>query len=499
MSSFDITVKKKNDVFIQISCDPSIALELVDYFTFDVPGAKFHKLFKRKLWDGKQRLFSYKSKELYAGLVPYVKQFAKDNSYTVNIIKTEEVANPPSLEEVVKFINSLNVSLPGNETIRDYQIDAVYKAIVDKRRILLSPTSSGKSLIIYCLIRWFEQTKEKQLILVPTTSLVVQMYGDFQSYSKNNGWQAAKACSVVYSGQSKDNLNPIIISTWQSAITFPNEFFSDIDCLYGDEAHTFKAKSLVEIMSRMKSTSIRIGTTGTLDNIQVHKLVLEGTFGLTYKVITTKQLMNNNQIAQLKIMGIILQYPEDVKQAHRGFKKYPDELNFICSYEPRNKFIRDLAIAQTGNTLVLFQFVEKHGKILYDLIREKINSNRHVFFVHGSTETEQRENIRHITEKENNAIIVGSYGCMSTGVNIRNLHNIIAASPTKSKIRLLQSIGRGLRLGDNKDYCTLYDLGDDLAVQEKKNFTLIHMIERIKIYNNEQFEYKLTREHLNGV
>jgi len=487
----DIAIKKKNNVYLTVQSDPSIAQELVDHFSFDAPGAKFHPLFKNKIWDGKIRLFSMFTKELYVGLKTYLEHFAEVNQYTIDYSEYIEQSDSITIELLKEFINELNLSLPGGETIRDYQLDAVYRAITDGRRLLLSPTGSGKSLIIYCLLRWHEKFKRRQIILVPTTSLVEQMYTDFQSYSQNNGWKVSENCSRIYSGHSKENLFPIVISTWQSVYELPKKFFENYQVVYGDEAHTFKAKSLTGIMHKMVNTPYRIGTTGTLDGTKTHRLVLEGLFGSVYKVTSTKQLMDNDQLAELRIFGLILQYPDDVKKACKD-NKYPDEMDFLCGYEPRNKFIRNLALKQTGNSLVLFQYVEKHGQILFDMIKAKAG-DRKIFFVFGGTETADREEIRRITELENDAIIVASYGTFSTGINIRNLHNIIFASPTKSKIRNLQSVGRGLRKGDAKTHCNLYDIGDDLTWKARKNYTLLHMIERIKTYNDEHFDYKLVK------
>jgi superfamily II DNA or RNA helicase len=133
--------------------------------------------------------------------------------------------------------------------------------------------------------------------------------------------------------------------------------------------------------------------------------------------------------------------------------------------------------------------VEKHGMELKKLIEEK--SDKQVFFVYGGVAAEEREKIRFITEKSEGAIIVASYGTFSTGINIRNLHNIVFASPSKSRIRNLQSIGRGLRLKDNDSDATLYDIADDLTHNEKENYTLSHFRERINIYNEEDFEYEI--------
>jgi len=491
----DIVIKKKNEVYLTVHTDPSIAQELVDHFSFDAPGAKFHPLYRNKLWDGKIKLFSMFTKELYAGLLSYLEHFAEVNNYKIDYEQYRFYADAANPEIVKDFINELNLSLPSGGAIRDYQLDGIHKAITSARCLLLSPTGSGKSLIIYSLLRWNETFGRKQLILVPTTSLVEQMYADFESYSQNNGWKVSENCSRIYAGHSKENLLPIVISTWQSIYELPKKFFENYQVVYGDEAHTFKAKSLTGIMHKMVNTPYRIGTTGTLDGTKTHKLVLEGLFGPVYKVTTTKQLMDNDQLAELKIFGLILQYPDDVKKACKD-NKYPDEMSFLCGYEPRNKFIRNLAINQIGNSLVLFQYVEKHGQILFDMIKAKAG-DRKVFFVFGGTETVDREDIRRITEQENDAIIVASYGTFSTGINIRNLHNIIFASPTKSRIRNLQSVGRGLRKGDAKTHCYLYDIGDDLTWKVRKNYTLLHMIERIKTYNDEHFDYELVKVPLN--
>ena len=124
-------------------------------------------------------------------------------------------------------------------------------------------------------------------------------------------------------------------------------------------------------------------------------------------------------------------------------------------------------------------------------MKEKADNVRKVFYIFGGVEADEREAIRGIVERENNAIIVASYGTFSTGVNIKNLHNIIFASPSKSRIRNLQSIGRGLRLGDNKVNATLYDIADDLTYKSKENFTLKHFQERINIYTEEEFDYEM--------
>jgi len=491
----DIKITKKNEVYLRIQSEPSIAQELNDHFSFDAPGAKFHPLYKSRMWDGKIRLFSMFTQELFVGLKNYVEHFAKERDYIVDDSEYILTADSVTYEEVKQFCEGLELASKGESIqIRDYQIDAVYQAISNGRKLLLSPTGSGKSLIIYCLIRWNEFYKRRQLILVPTTSLVEQMYSDFQEYSSINGWKASNHCHRIYGGHEKSNEYPVVISTWQSLYKLPKQFFSSFQVIYGDEAHLFKAKSLTGILNKCTTTPYRFGTTGTLDGTKTHKLVLEGLFGPVYKVTTTRKLITDKALADLQIYNLILNYSDEIKKAVKG-NSYQEEMDFLVQHEPRNKFIRNLALKQEGNTLVLFQYVEKHGKILFDMISEK-GGDRKIFFVFGGTDTDQREEIRRITEGENDAIIVASYGTFSTGINIKNLHNIIFASPSKSRIRNLQSIGRGLRTSENKTSCNLYDIADDLTWKSKKNYTLLHMIERIKIYNDEHFNYKLIKVDL---
>ena len=491
MNQANITIKFKDHIHCKVDADVSIMHEINEHFTFEQPGARFMPQFRAKVWDGKVRLYSLFTKEIYVGLIPYIKAFAEQMGYSVNDETNKEY--PLMSFDTPTYIEELQLTGHGKRIeARDYQIDAIDHAISNYRTLLLSPTGSGKSLIIYSLMRYHLNLGRNQLILVPTTSLVEQLYTDFQDYSSLNGFKVSENIHRVYAGHEKSTLFPIVISTWQSLYKLPKPFFERFDVVYGDEAHLFKAKSLTSILNKMPKCKHRIGTTGTLDGLQTHKLILEGIFGAVHKVTTTRNLIKNNQLADLDITVITLEYPEASRKLARAFT-YQDEMDYITTYPGRNVFIRNLALKQKGNTLVLFQYVEKHGKALFADIKNKAHDTRKVFFVSGATDTEDREEVRRITELETDAIIVASYGTFSTGINIRNLHNIIFASPSKSRIRNLQSIGRGLRTSDSKDKCQLFDIGDDLSWKSKKNFTLLHLAERIKIYNEEHFDYKLIK------
>jgi superfamily II DNA or RNA helicase len=314
------------------------------------------------------------------------------------------------------------------------------------------------------------------------------MYKDFLDY----GWDADSYCHRIYSGREKSNDAPVTITTWQSVYKLERSFFEDYGVIIGDEAHLFKSKSLINIMTKLHHAKYRFGFTGTLDGTQTHKWVLEGLFGPSYKVTRTDDLMRQGHLSQLDIQCLVLKHPP------QKFDTYEDEIQYLITHEQRNNFIKNLTLDLKGNTLILFARVEAHGAVLYDKINKNKRDDRKVFFVHGGVDAEEREQVREITERENNAVIVASYGTFSTGINIKNLHNVIFASPSKSRIRNLQSIGRVLRKGKDKIKATLYDISDDCSTKSKRNYTLNHFIERIKTYNEEKFNYEIITIQLRG-
>ena len=472
MGSHDVEITKVNEVYVKIESEHSVAQEISDHFTFLVPGHAFVPAFRKRLWDGKIRLFNVMNRLLYGGLLPHLCKFLYLREYTVKFksdFKLDKIELQP--EDLPR--------LPEAVKPRDYQLDAVNFALSNHRSLLLSPTASGKSLIIYILVRYL---KLKTLILVPTTSLVSQMYNDFREY----GWDVANNCHTVFAGRDKGSDLPVVISTWQSIYKMQQKYFEQYELVIGDEAHGFKSKSLTSIMTKCINAKYRIGTTGTLDGTQTHKLVLEGLFGKVYKVTSTKTLIDQKHLSPFQINALVLKHPDSICFNLKNIS-YQEELEYLIASEARNKYIVNLTLGMKGNSLLLFRFVEKHGQLLYDMIRENTDGKRKIFFVHGGTDTDTRESIRHTVESERDAIIVASYGVFSVGVNIRNLSNIVFASPSKSRIRNLQSIGRGLRKSNFKKMATLYDVADDLKHKEKKNYTLEHYEERVRIYKEERF------------
>ena len=453
----DIFVEKVSEVFVRVIAEDHIAAELNDFFTFYSPNYQWSPAYKAKRWNGKIYLFNTRTQQIYAGLVRYLITFAHDRKYSIDFQPGIGMMNNFSVEEAKNYIDTLDTWSQGKAIQpRDYQVIGLAKAIRYKRVLLLSPTASGKSYMMYTIARYLLDGKcKKGLIIVPTVNLVDQLKGDFADYAHDT-WDVSENVHKVYQGQSKITDKPLTISTWQSIFDMEDnrKFFASFDFVIGDEAHTFKANSLKGIMTKMVNAKYRVATTGTMDDWEVHKLVVEGLFGPSSKLTTTRKMIDEKQSADIQIKALILKHPTNICAIVKKWKKegYKKELDYLVGCPARNKFIRNLALSLKGNTLCLFQFIEKHGDILYHQIETGIQEERNVYFVYGGTEAEDRELVRSLVEKENNAIILASYGVFSTGINIRNLHNIIFASPSKSKIRVLQSIGRGLRLGDNKDH-----------------------------------------------
>ena len=485
----DLVIQKSNEVFLKIEAEPHVYYELRDHFTFEVEGAKFMPQYRNKHWNGEIHLFDLRKKQIYVGLLDRIIAFCKRRDYQYKFVDNQYYGTPFEINEgisyagVKDYMKSICCHLP-----RKYQIQGVYDALRHNRKLLISPTASGKSLMIYSLVRYYIGKGEKILLIVPTTSLVEQMYKDFQDY----GWDAESFCHRIYSGKEKTNEYPVTITTWQSVYKLERSFFEDYNVIIGDEAHLFKSKSLVSIMTKLHHAKYRFGFTGTLDGTQTHKWVLEGLFGPAYKVTRTDELMKQGHLSQLDIQCLVLKHPP------QKFDTYQDEIQYLIEHEQRTKFITNLTLDLKGNTLVLFSRVEAHGAVLYEKINKNKDSDRKVFFIHGGVDAEERELVREITETENNAIIVASYGTFSTGINIRNLHNVVFASPSKSRIRNLQSIGRVLRKSTNKVKAILYDIADDCTHNSRRNYTLNHFIERIKIYNEENFNYEIITIQLKG-
>lgn len=484
----DVVVEKVGDVYIDIHCDNGIAMEMNDYFAFYAKDYKYMPKYRNNMWDGKIRLFNTIEKKIYAGLLHEVIRFCIDREYSLYV---DPALTPNKTEEFVTeaFWESLNLPFEPH----DYQMDAVELIASKKRRLVLSPTSSGKSLIVYGSARWLlENNKAKKiLVLVPRTSLVEQLYKDMDEYAENVEWCSEDHVHKIYDykGMTRETDKPITVTTWQSVYRLNKKFFSQFDAVICDEAHEASAESIKGIMTKMVRCPYRIGLTGTIEDTETHKLVLTGLFGKVYRTATTKELMDRGIVSQLHIKGLMLQYPDDERKAMSKLK-YQDEVNVLVNDRRRNRFISKLAGKSSGNTLILFNLVKDHGIPLYERIVEE-NPHKKVFLVHGKIKVKDRELIREITETRDDVIIIASYGTFSTGINIKRLKNLIFAHPFKAKIKNLQSIGRVLRKFATYEGVNLFDIADDYKWKSRVNATMKHFKERLRIYDAEEFSYKL--------
>lgn len=476
---------------MRVTSDPSTRQELMQYFSFRPPGYQFSPAYKNRVWDGWFRLYNPMKPYLYAGLTEYVKKFCEDRGYELEM--PDEMLPEDDIPD--NYVEELAAEIGAKLKPRDYQINYVLNALRNRRSLSLSPTSSGKSFIIYLIQQhYYRAFEHRTLIIVPTISLVHQMAGDFMDYGCD-----PKLIYRIQGGVDKKTTAPIVISTWQSLIKQPKEWFDQFSVVLGDEAHNFQAKSLTTIMEKLTDAPFRHGFTGTISSeSKVHRLVLEGVFGPIRRFVTTKELMDEGTVADFEVKALILSHsPETRKVFAQAIKplakqkRYAAERAFLFNHDKRNLFIRNLVWSlKDQNNLILFDQVENHGKILEPLLRRE---GRVLHFIHGGVSGEERERVRHVVENdpEKRHDILASFGTFSTGVSIKRIDNAIFASAYKSEIKTLQSIGRTLRKGNGSDEATLYDIADDISVGSFTNYTLQHFRKRIDIYANEQFPFKI--------
>jgi len=487
-----VTVEFLDHVHMRVTADPSVRQEISDFFSFRPEGWQYHPKVKTKVWDGIIRIYSPMRPKLYVGLLEKLKEFCDVREYELRIETSEYDSDVCVDDYPVALAEQVNCKyIP-----RDYQCEYIINAIANNRTLSVSPTSSGKSLIIYLLQQHYWRTFEhRTLIIVPTISLVHQMAGDFEEYGCED------EIYRIQGGVDKHSDAPIVISTWQSLVRMPKEWFDQFDVVLGDEAHLFQAKSLTTIMEKLTDCKYRHGFTGTLKSSEskTHRMVLEGCFGPVKRAVTTKNLMDAGTVADFNVKCIVLLYDDATKKTFRdafkkidnSAKKYPAEREFLVNHDRRNMFIRNLVWSLEGqNNLILFDLVEKHGKILEPLLRK---DGRELHFIYGATKGDDRETIRHLVENDpvKRHDILASYGVFSTGVNLKKLDNVIFASGSKSEIKVLQSIGRALRRGNDADTATLYDIADDLTSGSFANYTMNHFRKRIEIYSTQEFPFKI--------
>lgn len=495
-----ISIYFENNINIRIDCTRDILSELNEYFSFFSEGYRFHPLFKQKRWDGKVRLFNVNTGTINRGLLSRVIQFCDDRDYKYTVDSKLNNSQNLSLEVVNEFIDSLNFSSKGNPiSLYDYQREAIHKCLTEKRVLVNSPTSSGKSSIVAGIARYLQtkfDTTKKIVIIVPNVSLVNQFAYDFCDYfSRDVDWLKSDPVHTIFSGKEKETDSPIIVTTYQSLLKLDKNWFKSVGCLIVDECHGADGKSLRKICDMCTEAEYRFGFTGSLKKSKVHVLTLEGVFGPTHTTITTRELIDNEQVTDIDIKALLIEYPEDFRKQMRKINDYGVENETIISNEKRNKFISKLAISQSGNGLILVNLVEKHAKPLYDMISNM--TDRPVYLIVGEVSGTEREEIRLKMEQETDAIIVASYSTLSTGVNIPSLKWLVFGSSMKSYVKVIQSIGRVLRKHKSKNKVVLFDIVDDLRVKLRvnthENYLFKHFMERLGHYQEQKFNCEIKK------
>lgn len=480
----EVIFRKIDDVYSELVADSDIITEINENFTFFVPGYRYMKAFIYGDWDGKIRLINSQNM-IYTGLLDKVARLCYERGYAFKLKGFEYTSYTD--EDMEDFIDKLN--LPENRRPRDYQIKALNYCVNANRALILSPTGSGKSLISYLITEFY---KTDTLIIVPRIGLVEQLYSDFESYGMRMS-DVRKIRKAV----DKSIKSRVVISTWQSLYRLPKSWFSRFKLIIGDEAHGFKANSLTNIMHMCTDAPYKFGVTGTLDDTKCHVNILQGLFGGIYTTATTRELIDAKFLADLEIYCIKFSYPQDeCSLVNNSDNKvdFASEKNYIIDHKRRNKYIVKLALELKNNTLILF-WAQRHGKALYNKIKE-INPDKQVYLLYGKNPVEEREEVRRLMEQSKDCIVVASTGVFSVGTNVVAVDNIILAQPSKAKINILQSIGRGLRRSSEKTKMVLYDLADDFSYDGKLNYTMVHFLERLKLYKEQKFSYKILKVDL---
>ena len=460
--------------------------DINEYFKFEDPQFKKSDY---STWDGIIRLYDKRSNHLSLGLLPVLLSFCKIRGHQVQLDEAfKHLDNPLSETDCKAYIETLKMPF----VVSDNQTDMLHYFVNKSRVCAVSCTSSGKSASIYMTTRYYQSTLENPriLIIVPNVLLVKQLYNDYINYSVNNGYEVEKNLHKSCEGISPITDKPITIATWQTLNNIKDKsFFQKFDCVICDEVHLASGKSITGIFSKCTNAYIRFGLTGTLKTDALHPLQVSACVGEVKQFIKAKELIDIGQATKLKITMIGLEYSLDERLLLvNGDFGYKDEINFIIKHERRNKVIVDAALSLKGNSLFLFDRIEKHLDIVHKAILARIPPNKKVFVIDGSVKGSERDTIKAAIENGNDIILLASFGTVSTGVSIKKLHNMVLCHPTKSIVRTLQSLGRMLRLHDSKSVSRVFDLVDDFRVDAFVNHTFRHACKRLEYYQSEQHE-----------
>lgn len=471
-----------------IDADRDTLFEIQESLAFYAKGYQHMPLFKRKLWDGKVRIFTVSKRILPVGLLGWLRLLGESKGFEVRIAPSVYSAIVPFDDEF--FLS--NVAPLSRFEIMEHQVGALEAVLVSNTSLVLSPTSSGKSLILYLCCRYlYLKHGVRSLIIVPNTTLVEQMREDFIEYA-TDGW-GPKEIHGIYTGKERDVDAQVVVSTYQTATKLDPVWFQQFGAVFVDEAHGANSKSITFIIEACAKMRWRAGFTGTLNGTYMHEMEMRARFGELVKLVSTIELMEMGIVAQLHIDAITLNYNDTVSEQSKSKNwDYDHEIGFLTTYEPRNAFLAQLATTSDDNVMILFQRRE-HGAILRAMIEKHIEGTGKVmYYVDGDVPIDDRKPIRAAMESRRGSILLASFGTSSVGLSIKNIHTVILGHPFKDRVRVLQTIGRGLRLCEGKTKVTVIDVGDWLSGKRKKgNVTHEHFLSRLETYQEEGFDYEV--------
>lgn len=509
-----VKIKKQNESFLQIFTNNTNIIEQIwNYFSFYAENYHFMPNYQNESWDGKIRLFNLKTYQLPIGLLKKLIHFLTKKQIKFEINKNEFKKIEITTKQITNFIKQER-KLQNSNKIKSlyYQTKSLYIALQKNKSIIQSPTGSGKSYLIFLYIKFLLENNlnenGKVLIVVPKKSLVFQMRDEFENYQKN----FSNNIHTIIGGSLKTSEKQIHVSTWQSIYNLPKFHFFQYKVLIVDECHHAKANSIRKITEKCINASFRLGTTATIENNN-YKIIFKGNFGNIYEIEKTNDLIKKKILSNVIIHHIILKHPLETRIAIAALDYKNLNYETKLSLQNKNRYLYLISTIKNinKNCLILFKRIS-FGKKLYNDIKKSID-NKQIFYIDGKVKVKEREEIRKKMEIDNDIILIATHQIFSTGINIKNLHYIIITLFNKSKITVMQTIGRGLRKHENKDRINIIDFVDDMQLNAKekklfesehkdielhtrRNLLLQHFYDRIKIYKEEGFEYKIIRKEL---
>lgn len=494
----ELSLSSNKKFLIIDSCTELEYEQLKISLTKKIEGWRFHPLVKKKLWNGE--ISFVKRNKIPSGLWKEVVDVCKEYDFKLSMKNITNLFDSDIQES--DFKDWANDFFKDSELKpRDYQIDAAFKILKYRRCLAELATSAGKTLISFMIVAYMfdKLEKKKILFIVPNVSLVLQATGDFEEYNKS---RVQLRVQQIYSGVKIRKSSNIVIGTYQSLVKKDEDYFKQFDVVMIDEAHKGKANSIQKIMDKCWHCDYRFGLSGTIPKRgTVNRLSLMSAMGPLVTQVKANYLQDEGHIAKCKVLQIHMDYATvEQKESFAFLSKNPLdrqrlfslEQNFITENENRLNFVSNVIKKSTSNSLVLFHKIA-YGEKLYQKLKEI--TNKKIYYVDGSINADLREEFKRRMEKNDDVIIVASYGTFSTGISIKNIHNIFFTESFKSEVIIRQSIGRGLRKHLAKDIVKIYDFIDDLRYTDQDsdwtNYMYRHGIARRNIYKEEKFPFDI--------